>query len=78
VPGHLLEEIEHFKEVFKDLEGSDIGVFGWEGAQEAQELLEEAIRAGERRRNRHGSLPSLSPCGPPSIRAVALDLQRAG
>jgi inorganic pyrophosphatase len=47
VPGHLLREIEHFFEVFKDLEGSDIGVVGWEGAQEAQELLEEAIRAGE-------------------------------
>ena len=47
VPGHLLREIEHFFEVFKDLEGSDIGVVGWEGAQEAQKLLEESIRAGE-------------------------------
>jgi hypothetical protein len=33
--------------VFKDLEGSDIGVLGWEGAQEAQELLDEATRVGE-------------------------------
>ena len=34
-------------EVFKDLEGSDIGVLGWEGAQEAQGLLEEAIQVEE-------------------------------
>ena len=47
VPEHLLKEIEHFFEVFKDLEGSDIRVLGWEGPQEARELLEEAIRAGE-------------------------------
>jgi hypothetical protein len=33
--------------VFKDLEGSDIGVLGWEGAQETLELLDEATRAGE-------------------------------
>ncbi len=47
VPGHLLREIEHFFEVFKDLEDSEIGVVGWAGAQEAQELLEEAIQAEE-------------------------------
>ncbi len=47
VPGHLLKEIEHFFEVFKDLEGSDIEVLGWGGVQEAQGLLEGAIRAEE-------------------------------
>jgi len=47
VPEHQLREIEHFFEVFKDLEGSEIGVVGWEGAQRAEALLEEAIRAGE-------------------------------
>ena len=47
VPGHLLREIAHFFEVFKDLEGSDIEILGWEGTQEAQGLLEEAIRAEE-------------------------------
>jgi inorganic pyrophosphatase len=47
VPGHLLREIEHFFEVFKDLEGSDIGVLGWAGAQEAEGLLEQAIRTEE-------------------------------
>jgi inorganic pyrophosphatase len=47
VSGHLLREIEDFFEVFKDLEGSDIGVLGWEGAREAEGLLEEAIRTEE-------------------------------
>ena len=58
VPGHLLREIAHFFEVFKDLEGSDIGVLGWEGAQEAQELLEEAIRAGEEDEKESATAPS--------------------
>jgi inorganic pyrophosphatase len=58
VPGHLLKEIEHFFEVFKDLEGSDIGVLGWEGDQEAQELLEEAIRAGEEDDEESAAAPS--------------------
>ena len=47
VPEHQLREIEHFFEVFKDLEGSNIGVVGWEGAREAEGLLEEAIRTLE-------------------------------
>jgi inorganic pyrophosphatase len=47
VPDHQLREIEHFFEVFKDLEGSEIGVVGWEGAQRAEALLEEAIRTAE-------------------------------
>ena len=58
VPGHLLREIEHFFDVFKDLEGSDIGVLGWEGAQEAQELLDEAIRAGEESDEESATAPS--------------------
>ena len=47
VPGHLLREIEHFFEVFKELEGSDISVLGWEGARGARALLEEAILTEE-------------------------------
>ncbi len=58
VPEHLLKEIEHLSEVFKDLRGSDIGVLGWEGAQKAQELLEEATR---RRRGAKKSPPRLPP-----------------
>lgn len=44
VPQHMLKEIEHFFDVFKDLQGSDVGVLGWEGRQQAQEVLDEAIR----------------------------------
>jgi inorganic pyrophosphatase len=58
VPEHLLREIEHFFDVFKDLEGSDIGVLGWEGAQEAQGLLDEAIRAGEESEEESATAPS--------------------
>ncbi len=58
VPEHLLKEIEHFFEVFKDLEGSDIGTLGWEGAQEAQRLLDEAIRQGEESEEEPAAAPS--------------------
>ena len=41
---HFLKEIEHFFDVFKDLEGSDVGVLGWEDAARAQRVLDQAIR----------------------------------
>ena len=41
---HILKEIEHFFEVFKELQGSDIGVLGWEGADKAKQVLDQAIR----------------------------------
>ena len=44
VQPHLLREIEHFFEVFKDLEGSQIEALGWEGAEGARRVLEAAIR----------------------------------
>ena len=47
VPEHMLKEIEHFFDVFKQLQGSDLGVLGWEGADKAQEVLDEAIRQFE-------------------------------
>lgn len=47
VPGHLLKEIEHFFEVFKDQEGSEFGVLEWEELRRPKKLLEGAIRAGE-------------------------------
>lgn len=45
VPQHLLREIEHFFEVFKELEGSYIRVQGWGGTRQAQETLDEAVSA---------------------------------
>ncbi len=42
LPRHLLTEIEHFFEVYRELEGKDLASLGWEGAQQAQTLLNEA------------------------------------
>ena len=58
VPEHLLREIEHFFDVFKELEGNEIEVLGWEGAQQAQELLEEAIRGREGSEEGSATAPS--------------------
>jgi inorganic pyrophosphatase len=43
VPEHQLKEIEHFFDVFKDLEGSDVGTRGWAGAHEANSVLDAGI-----------------------------------
>ena len=43
VPGHVLREIEHFFEVFKELEGSSIESRGWIGRTAAAGVLESAI-----------------------------------
>ncbi len=42
VPTYPLTEIEHF-EVYKELEGRHIHAVRWEGALQAQEVLENAI-----------------------------------
>ena len=49
VPEHLLREIEHFFDIFKELEERPVKSRGWIGAKEAESVLEEAIR---RRRER--------------------------
>ena len=48
VPEHVLREIDHFFEVFKDLEGSDVESAGWVGRADAERVLDEAIRLGSR------------------------------
>lgn len=48
VPGHLLKEMEHFFDVFKELEDKDVGVLGWQGAEEAERTLDEAIETARR------------------------------
>ena len=47
VPKHLLKEIEHFFDVFKDLEDKDVDTLGWDGAQQAHEVLDAAIHAAQ-------------------------------
>lgn len=39
VPKHLLDEIEHFFSVYKQLEGKEVEVLGWEDAKAAKEEL---------------------------------------
>ena len=43
VPPHLLQEIEHFFAVYKQLEGSTIGSRGWAGAREAGAALDAQV-----------------------------------
>ncbi len=42
VPPHLLREIEHFFDVYKDLEKKHVEVQGWEGRKQAEALLQKA------------------------------------
>jgi len=47
LPQYRRKEIEHFFDVYKDLEGSDIGVEGWAGAERARQVLDEAVRSAQ-------------------------------
>lgn len=42
LPPHLLKEIEHFFDVYKDLEEKKTGVEGWEDVKSALRIIEEA------------------------------------
>lgn len=42
VPPHLLKEITHFFETYKNLENKQVQIFGWEGLEEAVSVLKEA------------------------------------
>ena len=43
VPEHVLREVEHFFDTFKELEGSRISSKGWVGAAEAAEIVDAAV-----------------------------------
>jgi inorganic pyrophosphatase len=43
VPPHILKEIAHFFEVYKDLEGKETKVEGWKGREDAERILKDAI-----------------------------------
>lgn len=45
VPPHLLLEIEHFFQVYKELEGKKTGVEGWEDKEAALKVLKKAKEA---------------------------------
>ena len=43
LPGHYLKEIEHFFQIYKDLEGKRVEIVGWEKADAAAKVIEDAI-----------------------------------
>lgn len=49
LPAHLVKEVEYFFEVYKDLEGKETAVLGWEPVSRAREIIREAIAAFKRR-----------------------------
>jgi inorganic pyrophosphatase len=42
VPPHLLKEITHFFETYKNLENKHVIIIGWEGLKTATNILQEA------------------------------------
>ncbi len=43
MPEHVLKEIAHFFQVYKDLENKETVIEGWEGPEEAAKLIDECI-----------------------------------
>lgn len=50
-PKHFLREVEHFFEIYKELEGKETTILGWEGRDVAQRIIRESI---ERYNDVHG------------------------
>ena len=44
VPGHLLDEIAHFFSIYKDLEQKKVDIHGWQNADDAFAVIDEARR----------------------------------
>jgi inorganic pyrophosphatase len=44
VPPHFLEEMEHFFNVYKDLEIGDVESKGWEGLEQAHTEIKQAVK----------------------------------
>lgn len=42
-PQHRLREIEHFFQIYKDLEGRRVEIIGWEGNGAAKEIIQRSI-----------------------------------
>lgn len=45
VPPHLLSEISHFFEIYKELEAKKTGIEGWERKEQALEIIEKAVQS---------------------------------
>jgi inorganic pyrophosphatase len=45
LPAHQLREVEYFFQVYKDLEGKETAVFGWQHVGTAKAMIEGAVKA---------------------------------
>ncbi len=55
VPPHTLKEIEHFFQVYKDLEKKKVGIHGWGGVEEAVKTIEESYERYEQEKTTSSS-----------------------
>lgn len=44
LPQHILKEISHFFEVYKELEDKKVKILGWEGGTKAKKAITEAAK----------------------------------
>ncbi len=56
---HLLKEIEHFFQVYKDLENKRVDVGGWGNVDEAYEIIEKCINRFDELENKEPGLFSI-------------------
>ena len=47
ISAHYLREVEHFFQIYKDLEGKRVEILGWENAAAAHQLIVESIQRYE-------------------------------
>lgn len=50
LPQHILKELEYFFEVYKDLEGKQTAILGWQSAETAYRIVTDAIEAYDAKR----------------------------
>jgi inorganic pyrophosphatase len=79
LPAHYLKEVEHFFQIYKDLEGKRVEILGWEKSDSAMRLIEESIGRYQRKYGVRADAPQASapvvtpptdPATPPAMIAV--------
>ncbi len=53
VPSHFLREVEHFFEIYKELEGVRTSALGWKPLETARAIIDHSIRLYQERRERN-------------------------
>jgi inorganic pyrophosphatase len=60
LPAHYLKEVEHFFQIYKDLEGKRVEIRGWEKSDVAMQLIEESIVRYQKKYGVRGQAPEAS------------------